>query len=197
MAAGGGESPHPPPSSWGSGPRPPKRALTCATRCGAPSGRAAPRRAALPLRAPPRGVARAGAPRRRRSAASDCSHANNFSSGASPVTTGLQRLPSGGRALQVRTLAISRLLPSPPRSQDGGRGLRPPDFFFFLLIDSAQAAALGPGGPPLGHRAPTLTPTPPRRSFGCIRGNLLLRAVGHDAPQPLSWASFGSSYCCV
>lgn len=33
-AAGAGESPHPLPSSGGSGPRPPKRALTCATRRG-------------------------------------------------------------------------------------------------------------------------------------------------------------------
>lgn len=54
MAAGAGESPHPPRSSWGSGPRPPKRALTCATRRCVPSGRAAPCPAALPLRAPPR-----------------------------------------------------------------------------------------------------------------------------------------------
>lgn len=125
MAAGGGESPHPPQSSWGSGPRPPTRALTCTVRCGARSGRAAPRPAALPLRAPPGGVARAGASPRRRSAASECPQANN-SPRASPAR--LRKLPSGPRAPQDRTLAVFSPLASLSRPEDARQCLGPPRF---------------------------------------------------------------------
>lgn len=192
MAAGGGESPHPPQSSWGSGPRPPTRALTCAVRCGAPSGRAAPSRAALPLRAPPRGVARAGASPRRRGSAPECPQANN--SLPEPLPPDCESSPPvGPRAPQDRTLAFTFYLPLPIRGRQAVPGATP----ISLPTDSAQAVALNPCRPPLGHRAPNPHPHIPAKELWVDSGNLLLRAVGHDDLQPLNWACFGSSYCCV
>lgn len=155
MAAGGGESPHPPQSSWGSGPRPPTRALTCAVRCGAPSGRAAPSRAALPLRAPPRGVARAGASPRRRGSAPECPQANN--SLPEPLPPDCESSPPvGPRAPQDRTLAVFHLLPPSPDPRTAGSAWGHPDFLTHRLCPGCSSEPLPT---PFGSPGPQPSPT--------------------------------------
>lgn len=164
MAAGGGESPDPPQSSWGGGPRPPTRALTCAVRCGALSGRcAAPRRAALPLRAPPRGVAGVGGVSEEAGRGPGMSPSQQLSPRASP--TRLRKLPSGPRASHDRTLAVFSPLTSFSRSEDRRQCLSHPDFLTHPLSPGCCSETLptpvarSPGSPPS-------PPAHPRRSPG-------------------------------
>ncbi|MEJ1285852.1 hypothetical protein NN561_016851 [Cricetulus griseus] len=162
MAAGGGERPHPPRSSWAGRPRPPKRALTCAGRRGAASGRAAPRPAALPLRAPPRGVARAGAPPRRRGAASDCPGANSLPAPLPPPPDCEGSHPGCHSPLRFP----SRIRGRDPRTD-------------FLAHRLCSGCSLGTSPTLLGHRAPTL-----RRSPWYIRETCCLEQSTMMTPAP-------------
>lgn len=176
MAAGGGESPHPALSSWGSGPRPPTRALTCALRRGAGSSRAAPSRADRPLGAPPRGVARAGASPRRRGAASECPQANNSLPPSLSRQTSKTPLPSASTPGSHPGCLFASYRPFPI----GGQQAMPEATPISLPTDSDQAVPLRPCRPPLGHRVPS--PPHTLEELRVDSGNLLFRAVGHDDP---------------